>query len=207
MGLIIRSESLIKSLFVTSWGLWFYLRKAVIWKAIVDSLLRIIWVYNCLAWCPWMRIFCDLSRETMLNISLYCLAFSHHSRAVCRVSITLVGNHLCWKPDVAICSIFREGCISCWFLRPFLCCIRGRAPVFNNDAVWLRFERNLGAAVQLLSIAIYDDILVVRVRVNRLGACPAIVVGGRGGWRLILFDYSDALTTWINWLELPEIPV
>ena len=92
-------------------------------------------------------------------------------------------------------------------MRLFLLFICGQAPVFNNDATWLRLERNLGAAVQLISITIDDDILVVRFRVNRLVACPAIVVGGRCSWRLILFDDSDALTMWIDWLELPEIPV
>ena len=61
--------------------------------------------------------------------------------------------------------------------------------------------------MELISIAIDDDILVVRFRVDRLVACPAIVVGGRDGWRLILFDDSDALTAWIDWLELPEITV
>ena len=61
--------------------------------------------------------------------------------------------------------------------------------------------------MQLISIAIDDDILMVRLGVNRLVACPAAVVEGRSGWRLILFDDRDALTAWINWLELSEIPI
>ena len=91
-------------------------------------------------------------------------------------------------------------------MRLFLCCICGWAPVFDDDAVWLRFKRNLGAAVKLISITIDDDILVVGFRVYRLVACPAIVVVGND-CHLILFDYSDTLTAWIDWLELPEITV